>query len=125
MTRTLILAASIVLAALLLARSLASLSAQVHEVSANLAALKREVGEIGEDVQSLADDVATIADSLAGEDEDMPEDEPSPSDATQPPSRFRRSGGGLFVAARACLESAPRGNAGVQRSVRRHHENRR
>ena len=80
MKPALVLATSIVLAAVIVACAMVSMNAHVRALADDVATLTREVTAIGEDVRSLADDMATLTDTLTSEDEDAADDDTCPSD---------------------------------------------
>ena len=84
MKRTLVLAASTLLGAGIIAVALVALSANVRALSGDLAALTREVNLIAADVKSLADDLAALTDALT-EEGAAGDDEPCPSDVYATP----------------------------------------
>jgi outer membrane murein-binding lipoprotein Lpp len=80
MKQTLVLAFSIVFAAVLVAVAVISLNAHVNALADDVATLTREITAIGEDVRSLADDVAALTDTMTEEDGDAGDDQQCPSD---------------------------------------------
>jgi uncharacterized protein YoxC len=84
-TRTVVLAVSLLLGAALVAGALTRVATNVRALSTDLAALTHEVNLIGADVKSLADDLAALTDALT-EEAAPGEDEPCPSDAQAPPA---------------------------------------
>jgi hypothetical protein len=76
MTRTLVIAASLVVSASIVALALLRMAGELHAVSRDLAALTHQVTQVAADVRSLADDVAVLTEAMTAEDGAL--DEPCP-----------------------------------------------